>query len=155
MKSCCEYLLDRLPQYSNYKQGTYTVIKTSRLTKSCPTILSASGSKFTKSKDRLGAFGRAIRKIEPQITDTCYACIWRRNSERNLLWFIRHPVVLELYRAPSWSWASVESGDGGVDSDSLGLYYVDKPSEKRAIPHVLDVDVQPVGIDTKGSYVAR
>ncbi|KAK3182573.1 hypothetical protein K4F52_006022 [Lecanicillium sp. MT-2017a] len=63
---------------------------------------------LTYEKDRLPALEGAIRKLQEKNLGTCVGGLFLSDLPRCLLWQVaqpgtRHPV----YRAPTWSWASV------------------------------------------------
>jgi hypothetical protein len=73
--------------------------------------------RLTRPEDKLVAIGATAAHIHSQTGDEYFAGLWRRDMPRNLAWLPwpargEHP---EVYRAPSWSWASV---DGAVPNDS-------------------------------------
>jgi Heterokaryon incompatibility protein (HET) len=72
---------------------------------------------ITRPEDKLVAIGATAAHIHSQTGDEYCAGLWRQDMPRNLAWLPwpargKHPAV---YRAPSWSWASV---DGAVPNDS-------------------------------------
>jgi len=60
------------------------------------------------------AISGLAKEIQNETNDVYYAGLWKRDFKRTLLWYMKVPqrANLQLYRAPSWSWASV---DGKVD----------------------------------------
>ncbi|KAH8685846.1 heterokaryon incompatibility protein-domain-containing protein [Tricladium varicosporioides] len=115
-------------------------INKSRLIEDWHTILHIyTRSAFTRPSDRLIALSGVIRKIELQTADICYFGIWRKDFEYNLMWTVRKLTVLDNYRAPSWSWASV---DGPYDKPQI-LH------DAKCIAHFLHVDKEPVEYDAE------
>jgi len=66
---------------------------------------------LTFEQDKLVALAGVARALKVQMGCDYLAGMWRTELERNLLWSVgskfRRP---EEYRAPSWSWASVDGG---------------------------------------------
>lgn len=97
---------------------------------------------LTQRRDVLVAVSGIIRKIQKQRKDICLAGIWRDTSEGDLLW-TRHSypkVDLDLYTAPTWSWAS---RPGSIKADAA-------TRTKDWWVKVLDINVCPVGNDPLG-----
>lgn len=71
------------------------------------------------------------------------AGMWRPWLDTLLLWYVHHEPRPEplMYRAPSWSWASV---DGQVTYDF-------NIQEKQPVSHVLDASVTAAGADPFGA----
>ncbi|KAJ7809275.1 hypothetical protein B0H14DRAFT_2608170 [Mycena olivaceomarginata] len=72
--------------------------------------------KLTKKKDKLVAIGALASHFQSLWSHSTYvAGLWTHNFPHALLWtiFVAKPKP-SLYRAPSWSWASV---DGQIDVD--------------------------------------
>lgn len=70
---------------------------------------------LTKEDDKLVALSGLTRLIHSRTGDDFVARLWRKDLEKQLLWKTRHkrpqfPRVQRVakYRAPSWSWASIE-----------------------------------------------
>jgi hypothetical protein len=67
--------------------------------------------KITYEKDKLVALSGIAGEIAYVLKDKYLAGIWRRNMIDGLLWKVSHgcnAVRPSQYRAPSWSWASLE-----------------------------------------------
>jgi hypothetical protein len=52
------------------------------------TIFVYSGYQLTKPRDKLVALSGIIRKIQGERSDDCFAGLWRRNMETELLWHL-------------------------------------------------------------------
>jgi hypothetical protein len=73
---------------------------------------------LTKSSDILPAVSGCARVISEQNKDQFLAGLWKRTFSKDLLWYnngrngIRRPSSInpELWTAPTWSWASLPSG---------------------------------------------
>ena len=69
---------------------------------------------LTRPEDKLVAISGLAREIQKDAKDIYYAGLWGKDFERTLLWYVQMPqrTALEKYRAPSWSWASVDGKVG-------------------------------------------
>ncbi|KAF3801441.1 hypothetical protein GCG54_00014655 [Colletotrichum gloeosporioides] len=69
--------------------------------------------KLTKSEDKLLAFAGVAKAFQELTGDTYLAGVWRSQLLVQLKWTVfkneRAAQVPKRYRAPSWSWASVDS----------------------------------------------
>lgn len=81
-------------------------------------------------EDRIIAFAGIARRFESLLQDECVAGLWRGNLERSLLWHVRScrkgdgtpSNRPEKYRAPSFSWMSLDGAmklQSGVDDDDF------------------------------------
>jgi hypothetical protein len=105
---------------------------------------------LTKPRDKLVALSGIIRKIQSERNDDCFAGLWRRYMESELLWHLREPSSRSvIYIAPSWSWAAV---NGTVTADQFYGPEVDGSQELYA--HVLGVFLEPCGNDLLGEICA-
>ncbi|KAL0935434.1 heterokaryon incompatibility protein [Colletotrichum truncatum] len=101
---------------------------------------------LTKMSDKLPAFA-GIAKVFQETTDDEYlAGLWRTRLLEGLDWRVEEPAPRSCddYRAPSWSWASI---DGPV-----------KPMLPGAISEhlleVVDAQVKPKGVDMMGEVTS-
>lgn len=96
---------------------------------------------MTREEDKLPAISGIARKIAEQTGNECVAGLWRHKMETELLWFCvepgNKPVV---YRAPSWSWAAVDSEISFDESYDHQELWAD----------VLEAHVTPQGEDPLG-----
>lgn len=104
-------------------------------------IYQYTGCKLSDPNDKLIAFAGVIKRMEQQLQDKCYAGIWESNVETNLLWCYFRPKPVHEYRAPSWSWASI---DGEINTPDLA----EQPS--RTFGRVLDIRITPCGDNPLG-----
>ncbi|KAK8028996.1 hypothetical protein PG991_006052 [Apiospora marii] len=99
----------------------------------CDLVTTYSACHFTKSEDKLYAFA-GISKLFQEVTGDRYlAGIWRSQILHLLNWTVfasnsKHSV---LYRAPSWSWASID-GPVKLHKPAAGFEFM---------VYVIDVDV--------------
>ena len=102
---------------------------------------------LTNSKDKLTAIQGIVKHMQPILNDEYFAGIWRQNLIIDLLWGLKDGLQSDstlayrpaAYRAPSWSWASVEGN----------IVFNRKFSSYHMIA-VLDADVTPIGNDKMG-----
>jgi len=69
-----------------------------------------SRSRLTRSSDKLVAIGGLAQVVQNQTNDDYLAGLWRSRLQTDLLWFVTNSTGRRLrpYRAPTWSWASIE-----------------------------------------------
>ncbi|KAL7958916.1 heterokaryon incompatibility domain-containing protein [Trichoderma compactum] len=72
---------------------------------------------LTKGSDKLPALSATARILAENMGDGYLAGIWRGTLMEGLLWYVRAPLSThrprgEDWRAPSWSWASIDSPSG-------------------------------------------
>ena len=75
--------------------------------------------KLSHQTDRIMAFCSAASEIRLLSNYGYFAGLWRCELESKLTWMVKHPelaVRSEIYRAPSWSWLSI---DGEVKAPEL------------------------------------
>jgi hypothetical protein len=68
------------------------------------------GTLVTYEKDKLVALSGIARSFQQLLGDQYLAGLWRRTLVYDLLWSVPKPRKRTAYRAPSWSWASMEDG---------------------------------------------
>ncbi|KAJ4133477.1 hypothetical protein NW768_005063 [Fusarium equiseti] len=111
---------------------------------------------LTFESDRLVAFAGIATLYQrfAQIPPGSYlAGIWRQDLLQDLLWTIangRKVLPPQLYRSPSWSWASVEPAQNWAGKFSIGSKSVNvdlEPGEDSwvAVATVLEASVETVG----------
>ncbi|KFY11433.1 hypothetical protein V492_04458 [Pseudogymnoascus sp. VKM F-4246] len=111
-------------------------------------ISSYTGSKLAFPSDKLVAISGLAQRAFKENGDQYLAGLWRRDIEFQLLWCQVHPGTRLLpgskYRAPSWSWASVD--------DKGYVYYSPRHEgfEYVYYAHVLSANVVPVGKELFG-----
>ena len=70
---------------------------------------------LTKESDKLVALSGLAKQVDPLLQATYLAGLWSTHIVHQLLWRIEFPIAKDsvrrphLYRAPSWSWAAIES----------------------------------------------
>lgn len=84
-------------------------------------VNTASKLQITKESDKLPALSGIAQKMINQGAGAYSAGLWEENMKRDLLWAATYIVVSRLdwrpvrrageWRAPSWSWASIESAE--------------------------------------------
>ncbi|RAL64931.1 hypothetical protein DID88_001523 [Monilinia fructigena] len=110
-------------------------------------------AQLTYSKDKLIAIAGIAFAAHEETGDEYLAGLWRNNLEEQLLWVVPRtnqkgrPASGEPYRAPSWSWASI---DGPIYYGRYGIY------SGRTCAHVLSSSLTYAGADpyarvTKGT----
>ncbi|CAI6332914.1 unnamed protein product [Periconia digitata] len=84
-------------------------------------------SNLTFRGDKLIALSAVAKVMRDILRDDYVAGMWRRHLERELVWCIRIPAEprTNVYRAPSWSWAAVDSEitPGKVDAISINMLF--------------------------------
>ncbi|KXJ93600.1 heterokaryon incompatibility protein [Microdochium bolleyi] len=106
-----------------------------------------SATRLTHGSDKLIALSGVAKYFAPRIDDTYVAGMWRKFLASSLLWNVRKEAQVdgssskraEIYRAPSFSWASV---DGEVETRL--------PSNVNLLFEVLNVHLDHVSADTTG-----
>lgn len=111
------------------------------------------GRDFTEPLDQLPVLFGIASEVERLTGDTYVSGLWKGNIFRGLLW--RGPVPGKRsaeYRAPTWSWASVEGRISFIDFYK-GYDHKYEPrysSWPQWTPKLLEVNVVPVGFDPRG-----
>jgi len=106
--------------------------------------------KLTFSEDKLVAISGIARAVQQETQDQYLAGLWRKDIEVQLCWSQNSPgrrLPQHMnYRAPSWSWASVDD-EGFV---SYPLMPESKKSQYKLYAHVVDAYVIPSGRNLLG-----
>ncbi|TEY73211.1 hypothetical protein BOTCAL_0081g00010 [Botryotinia calthae] len=93
---------------------------------------------LTNKRDKLIAIGGIARAVQLESGDRYLAGLWEKDIEVKLLWLKGyHSVKSDVYRAPSWSWASI---DGRVNTDPLTI----RIYKGRIHVHVVSAFVAPL-----------
>ena len=100
--------------------------------------------RLTKEMDRLPALSAVAQELESILNDTYLCGHWRVNFEESLAWssgaYGTNPPspgkIPERYRAPTWSWASIEG--------PIGTCF-DHEDDYEPIFKVLDAGITPAG----------
>lgn len=104
---------------------------------------------LTNPGDKFVAISGIVKEVAKTLDDEYLAGLWRKNLINGLLWVAKDdmfpwrgpPSVRPgLYRAPSWSWASIDAPDTHTQELKLCGDYAE----------VLDVQVEPLGDDPTG-----
>jgi hypothetical protein len=113
------------------------------------TVRTFSECQLTRAEDKLPALSGIAKTIQPFLANRDYfAGLWGEDFIPNLLWFVKIPDSgytgfsrrPQTYRAPSWSWASIEGGKIVIGSRSDGEYV----EEGNPMP-----EVQILGVKTE------
>lgn len=100
---------------------------------------------LTKSSDKLPAVAGIARAIEEKTCDRYVVGLWRSQLIEGLLWQPGSGVKAPTeYRAPSWSWASVDGGLGCEGLSNRGVY------DFTDIAVVVDCHVELKGVNPYG-----
>ena len=101
---------------------------------------------LTKGEDKLVAISGIAKRMQGLLNDEYLAGLWRERLPSQLLWRVNSELVSDLhltrprsYRAPSWSWASVDHE----------LRFASECNDGSLIT-ILDAGVTPIGPDSTG-----
>lgn len=103
---------------------------------------------LTKDFDKLLAIKSVAAEMSPRIDDTylAFAGMWKKNLHFDLLWrALRDLSKPEKYRAPSWSWASLD-GPLNWANDVLNLHR-NHPALERLSFDIRDLGESGTGVD--------
>jgi hypothetical protein len=104
-----------------------------------------STQQLTFQKDIFPAIQGIAKRLHRNCASIYYAGFWSSNFHVDMVWQTADPQVTlqpDVWRAPSWSWASVV---GGVIWSSPRFHL-----EMRPIAHLIDISTTPVGEDPLG-----
>lgn len=73
-------------------------------------VLNFGRRNLTYPDDRLPAFSGMAQHFQQILDGTYLAGLWKEDLMVGLLWRMEDPGRVSVYRAPSWSWPSVEGG---------------------------------------------
>lgn len=114
---------------------------------------------LTFSSDKLPALAGIASRVHDITKDDYLAGHWRRELERSLFWRVdfetstSHPSRVKEYRAPSWSWASVNAS---TDFQIAELNTGDVPTTMQIIKASVNIEGEnPFGCVTGGAIVLR
>jgi len=98
---------------------------------------------FTFLQDRLVALARLAEKHKHRTEDKYLAGLWRSDLPRALLWQEQPPLSTRpaMYVAPSWSWASMDDGQRGVNWDQT-LIKLEQIKVPDLIFEIEDCDIE-------------
>ncbi|RYP70250.1 hypothetical protein DL771_005553 [Monosporascus sp. 5C6A] len=77
----------------------------------CKIVASYTECNLSQEKDKLVAISGVAKRLQPYLDDVPCAGLWRKSLSHGLTWTSDEGGQLyrpKAYRAPSWSWASVE-----------------------------------------------
>lgn len=122
-----------------------------------------SGRNLTYGKDRLPAISGLAAEMHPLTDDKYSAGIWEEDLLNGLCWRLYPGSVLGplRYRAPSWSWASIDwkieyfDPPRGMTRHEMAFAsilgsYLSSSLDESMDPEVFKVQVQPSGLDPLG-----
>ena len=98
--------------------------------------------------DRLPAFSGMAHRFQDILKATYLAGLWKEDIQCGLMWSMINPGRYAVYRAPSWSWVTI---DGGYLTWSPWFY--DTPL-KEYVAEVLDIWVRVSGSNPYGRVTA-
>jgi hypothetical protein len=118
--------------------------------------------KLTRASDKLPAISGMALKMQEIVGSDYLAGVWENNLVEEILWssapYLQNPMLadrLDNYRAPSWSWASVDTQIRYETNHHTDLAYV------RTLAQVLDSQIQlhnqdyPLGEVTSGFLILQ
>lgn len=76
------------------------------------TVAKYSGCNLTRSTDKLVALSGVARAVHNETQDEYVVGMWRQDLEYQLCWVVYDKKRRPTYRAPSWSWASIDGTVG-------------------------------------------
>lgn len=112
-------------------------------------VSSYSDRRLTFPDDKLPALAGITSRVHDITKDDYLAGHWRRELERSLFWRVEtesnsgHPGRVKEYRAPSWSWASV---------NALTLFEFAELNSEADIPTTIEIQDARVDIDGKNPF---
>lgn len=107
-------------------------------------------SSLTRPEDKLIALSGLVKEMSLLLKDNNLAGLWKNRFASELLWSVFKPNIAnngtpsfrpEIYRAPTWSWASI---DGQVVTGNRD------PNNWRLLPTLLEGHIVPAGADPTG-----
>ncbi|KAK5114698.1 hypothetical protein LTR62_002272 [Meristemomyces frigidus] len=104
---------------------------------------------LTHTSDTLPALSGLARRCAALLSDRYLAGLWEKDILHGLIWHLATPIAgrLPQYRAPSWSWASVDF-EVGFD---LAVYLHDIRQAKTApLVEISHAATEALGLDTFG-----
>jgi hypothetical protein len=108
--------------------------------------------KLTVEKDKLVAISAIAKILQPLLDDVYIAGLWKKQLLEQLLWYnIDESGKIPLpkcYRAPSWSWASVNSAV--IMSEYATIEYPEHLSVSLTWAKVLETYTEPLEGDATG-----
>lgn len=114
--------------------------------------------KFTKDADRLPALSGLARVVAHRLGDAYLAGLWKNSLHFGLQWYNSPKDVLSLsrmpstYRAPSWSWASIENAT--IDYSPISRLWKNQEHEYTEDATVISASTVPVAGDGFGQIAS-
>ncbi|KAF1810149.1 HET-domain-containing protein [Eremomyces bilateralis CBS 781.70] len=148
-KSCPDTVMDSQwpsgamnPVYASLLDLSFTIPTEHFYDAWCRIVEMYSNASLTYSTDKFPALSGLAKSFVPRLKDEYLAGMWRRDLHCELLWYIHDDgEPSSTYRAPTWSWASV---DGRI-------YFLRRRyGTWSAISRILDVITVPVSQDLTG-----
>ena len=106
---------------------------------------------LTMSNDKLVAISGIVKRLQPSFKTKYLAGLWRHDLLEHLLWHVesydeaKRPLVGEKrpeYRAPSWSWASIDAPIVPRPSLNVDVKYMAKIIKAHVTPVTEDITGQ-------------
>ncbi|KAH8711806.1 heterokaryon incompatibility protein-domain-containing protein [Phaeosphaeriaceae sp. PMI808] len=98
---------------------------------------------MTNEADKLVAIQGIANRLGRFIGDSLVAGLWRSRLLEELCWFASFPGKPKIWRAPTWSWASIEGSIASPGSHKLHLDCPDRQLWGEVVS--LDVQAKPSG----------
>lgn len=114
----------------------------------CNVLQTYTRSNLTKEEDKLVAISGVAKDMQQLLNDEYLAGLWRRHLPYHLLWYKERASLTSFrlgtakYRAPSWSWASL---DGEITTHPISHL-----RGEQILIEILDVQITSVGPDVTG-----
>ena len=147
LKDACDVFPEGLPE--DHKPFTARMTKNPLSSVWTQLVDKYTWSNLTYNRDRLVALSGIARVAQIESTDQYVAGMWRKDLEPQLCWnCFRSAPPRGAYRAPTWSWASLDT------SRPIGVFYGDimKGEHKfTLLAHVVEVSVIPSGKNPLGN----
>ncbi|KAI9688290.1 MAG: hypothetical protein M1820_010287 [Bogoriella megaspora] len=107
-----------------------------------------SALKLTRPSDRLPALSGIAKQVQDCGMGQYYAGLWEVTVLEDLLWSVSPENAADprplAWRAPSWSWASVDTAVG----------YGRRATVKERYAHAIDIKTSPASVDPTGAVHA-
>ncbi|RSL74999.1 hypothetical protein CEP51_011277 [Fusarium floridanum] len=113
------------------------------------TVMQYTKLRITYSSDKLPALSGCAKDIGRITGDEFLAGLWRESFAEGLLWVVNVPVDqprASVWRAPSWSWASIDS-TMGIDY----IYAMRTRHRQDFQDKIKEVECVPDGVDKTGA----
>jgi heterokaryon incompatibility protein (HET) len=104
---------------------------------------------LTEERDQLVALSGLAKVFRSIIKDEYFAGMWRRTIMYDLMWRVLDSSSASRqlqYRAPSWSWASINASPRGIETRDPPEF----PHQTQHIVDIIDVQAEPLEEDNTG-----